>query len=308
MSFHSSGISVKVLNDKPMNDTGLFTFSIITPSYQQPQWLRLCAASVADQSASGVAIEHIVQDSLSGPEISEAVKSFPQLKLVSEKDKGMYDAINRGLRRAKGDICAYLNCDEQYLPGTLRRVADYFGEHPEVDVLFGDSIVADSSLMPLAYRRVVLPRRWHTLLRPLGVLTCSTFFRRKLVEEGALFDATWKITGDKAWILSLFDRGYRMAVLQEPLAVFALTGANLSQHQDVHAERLRWNKSVSPVIRLARPLVRARHILEKWRQGAYQIRRVDSAWYTSASLPVRRSFAGLTLSWKWPSISSSRTP
>ena len=286
-----------------MSDIGLFTFSIVTPSYKQLPWLKLCAASIADQE--GVAVEHIIQDAQSGTELEEWVRRNTSALLYVERDAGMYDAINRGLRRAKGDICAYLNCDEQYLPGTLRRVADYFGQHPEVNVLWGDSIVADSSLMPLAYRRAVLPRRWHTLLRPPGVLTCSTFFRRKLVEEGALFDTTWKITGDKAWILSLLDRGYRMAVLHEPLAVFALTGANLSQHQDVHAERLRWNKSVSPVIRLARPLVRARHILEKWRQGAYQIRQVDSAWYTSASLPVRRSFAGLTLSWKWPSISSS---
>lgn len=279
--------------------------SIVTPSYKQLPWLKLCAASIADQE--GVTVEHIIQDAQSGPELEEWIRQNTPAQLYVERDAGMYDAINRGLRRASGEICAYLNCDEQYLPGTLRRVADYFGEHPEVDVLFGDSIVADASLMPLAYRRVVLPRRLHTLLRPLGVLTCSTFFRRKLVEDGALFDTTWKITGDKAWILSLLDRGYRMAVLHEPLAVFTLTGANLSQNQYVHAERLRWKKSVSPVIRLAKPLIRTRHVLEKWRQGAYKIQRIDSAWYTQASFPIRRGFEGLTLSWKWPSIIPNNT-
>ncbi len=110
-------------------------------------------------------------------------------------------------------------------------------------------------LMPLAYRRVILPRHLHTLLRPLGVLTCSTFFRRKIVDDGALFDTAWKITGDKAWVLSLHKRGYRLAVWPEPLAVFALTGANLSHHPDVLAERLRWKKMTSPALRLARPLV-----------------------------------------------------
>jgi glycosyltransferase involved in cell wall biosynthesis len=223
--------------------------------------------------------------------------------LFVERDAGMYDAINRGLRRAQGDICAYLNCDEQYLPGTLRRVADYFEQHPDIDVLFGDAILADPSLQPLSYRRVVLPRRWHTLLRPLGVLTCSTFFRRKLVDDGVLFDPSWKIIGDKAWILSLLDRGYRMAVLPEPLALFTLTGDNLSLHQNVQVERLRWKKNIAPVIRLAKGPILARHVLEKWKHGAYKTRRVDSAWYTSASFPVRRNFAGLTLSWKWPSIS-----
>ena len=279
--------------------------SIVTPSYNQLPWLKLCAASIADQE--GVSVEHIIQDANTGPELVEWVRQNTPARLVVEQDAGMYDAINRGLRRATGDICAYLNCDEQYLPGTLRRVAGYFEQHPEVDVLFGDSILVDSSLMPVAYRRVVLPNRRHTLLRPLGVLTCSTFFRRKLVEEGALFDTSWKIVGDKAWILSLLDRHYRMAVLNEPLAVFTLTGDNLSLHQTVQAERLRWRKCVSPVIRLAKPLVLARHLLEKWRYGAYKVQRVNSAWYTRDSFPVRRSFEGLTLSWKWPSISSGST-
>jgi glycosyltransferase involved in cell wall biosynthesis len=279
--------------------------SIVTPSYRQLDWLKLCAASIADQE--GVTVEHIIQDAHTGPELEEWVRQNTRAQLYVERDKNMYDGVNRGLRRAKGDICAYLNCDEQYLPGTLRRVADYFEQHPEIDVLFGDTIIADPSLMPLAYRRAVLPHRWHTLLNPLNVLTCSTFFRRKLVDEGALFDTAWKNLGDKSWLLSLLERGYRMAVLPEPLAVFALTGTNMSQQQDVHAERLRWRNGVSPVIRWTKPLIRAGNVLKKWRYGAYQTRRVDSAWFTRASLPVRRRFAGLTLGWKWPSISSGST-
>jgi hypothetical protein len=98
-----------------------------------------------------------------------------------------------------------------------------------------------------------------------------------------------------------------MAVLPEPLTVFTLTGANMSQQQDVRAERVRWKKTVSPVIRWGKPLIRAGNVLTKWSHGFYQTRRIDSAWYTPDSLPVRRSFAGLTLSWKWPSIPSDST-
>jgi glycosyltransferase involved in cell wall biosynthesis len=277
--------------------------SIITPSYRQLAWLKLCAASIADQE--GVMVEHIIQDAQTGPELEAWVRQNTRAHLHVEKDAGMYDAINRGLLRATGDICAYLNCDEQYLPGTLRRVAEYFDQHPEVDVLLGDSIITDDALNPVAYRRVVLPRRWHVLVRPLGVLTCSTFFRRRLVEEGALFDTSWKITGDKAWILDLLGRGYRMAVLPEPLALYALTGANLSQHPGIAAERARWRKNLPPMVRLARPLVVTRHLLEKWMHGAYATHRIDSAWFTYESFPQRQSFAGLTLGWKWPSISSA---
>ena len=110
-------------------------FSIITPSFRQLDWLKLCAASIADQA--GVRVEHIVQDAGTGPELEAWAAGQQTLTLHVEKDRGMYDAVNRGLRRATGQILAYLNCDEQYLPGTLAAVADYFSRHPEVDVVFG---------------------------------------------------------------------------------------------------------------------------------------------------------------------------
>jgi len=285
-----------VLVDHPLK------ISIVTPSYKQLDWLKLCAASIADQQ--GVTVEYIIQDACSGPELEEWVRKNTSAQLVVERDKNMYDGVNRGLRRATGDICAYLNCDEQYLPGTLRRVADYFEQHPEVDVLFGDSIIVDPSLKPLAYRLVVLPWRLHTLLCPMNALTCSTFFRRKIIDDGVLFDAAWKNFGDKSWLVSLFDRGYRMAVLQEPLAIFTLTGTNMSQQQDVRAEHVRWRKNISPAILMTRPLVLATHFLEKWKQGAYASHSINSAWYTPDSLPVRRSFAESTLGWKWPVLES----
>jgi len=272
--------------------------SIVTASYRQLSWLKLCAASVADQE--GVTFEHIIQDANSGTELEEWVRQNTSARLYVEADTGMYDAINRGLRRAQGEICAYLNCDEQYLPGTLQRVTEYFSRHPEIDVVFGDAILTGPLLEPLSYRRVILPRRWHTLVRPLGVLTCSTFFRRRLVDEGALFDPGWKIIGDKAWILSLLDRSYRMAALGEPLAVFALTGANLSNQQGVKAEHLRWKRNVPPLVQLFKPLIQGRHLFEKWRQGAYARRAVNSAWYTWDSFPARRRFPGSKLGWKWP--------
>src|ERR1700760_4816902 len=115
--------------------------SIITPSYKQAEWLKVCAASVADQSGEGLEIEHILQDSLSGPEVTEALRPFPHAQLISEKDAGMYDAINRGWEKATGDILCWLNCDQQYLPGALAQVADYFRRHPETEVLFGDALV-----------------------------------------------------------------------------------------------------------------------------------------------------------------------
>jgi len=259
-------------------------------------WLGLCAASIADQ---GVNVEHLVQDAGS-PGVEEWIISHPGAKVTVEPDDGMYDAINRGLRRAGGEICAYLNCDEQYLPGTLRKVGDYFDQHPEIDVVFGDSILVDASLHPLAYRRAVTPLRRHTRLRPLGVLTCSTFFRRKVVDDGVLFDPCWKIIGDKAWILKLLDKGYRMAVLHEPLAVFAFTGENLSHVRNIAEERRRWEQTLPPGFRLLRPLVRLQHAWRKWQAGAYERFTGELRYYGWDDPLHRKVFAQLSLGSAWP--------
>jgi glycosyltransferase involved in cell wall biosynthesis len=89
-------------------------FSIITPSFRNSAWLKLCIASVADQA--GVEREPIVQDACSDDGTQDWLRQDPRVKAFIENDSGMYDGVNRGFRHATGDILAYLNCDEQYLP------------------------------------------------------------------------------------------------------------------------------------------------------------------------------------------------
>src|SRR5215467_6301036 len=91
----------------------LVLVSIVTPSYRSSKWLKLCVASVADQAGQ---VEHIVQDAGSDDGTLEWLPHDKRVKAFVEKDQGMYDAVNRGLNRAAGDVLAYLNCDEQYLP------------------------------------------------------------------------------------------------------------------------------------------------------------------------------------------------
>src|SRR6266850_2124698 len=74
-------------------------FSIVTPSYRSSAWLRLCVASVADQAVES---EHIVQDAGSDDGTLDWAQKDGRVKMFMEKDLGMYDAVNRGLRRASG--------------------------------------------------------------------------------------------------------------------------------------------------------------------------------------------------------------
>lgn len=278
------------------------TISVITPSFRQLDWLKLCAASIADQS--GVRFEHIVQDAGSGPELEAWAAQQPQLRLFVERDEGMYDAINRGLRRATGDICCYLNCDEQYLPGALARVADYFAAHPEIDVVFGDAIVTNAEGRPVCYRQSVLPQPWHTRLSPLSVLTCVTFFRRSVVERGHLFNPKWKVISDSVWIHGLLSAGVPMGLIDAPLASFTLTGDNLSNSRIALPELDSWRHMAdAPSMWWYWP-VRLHYRWRKWRAGGYRPRRLTLDLYSPTSPRARQHWGDLVLSNRWPKETS----
>jgi len=259
-------------------------FSVVTPSFKQLRWLKLCLSSVADQQ--GVDVEHIIQDAHSGKELEDWVSANSHAKLVVESDSGMYDAINRGFLKATGDIVAWLNCDEQYLPGTLAKVADFFRQNPTVEVLFGDAVLLDSRGEILSFRKAIKPSLLHTQLVHLNTLSCATFVRRTVLDRGLFLDDKFQTISDAVWVASMLKVGIKMGVLNEPLATFTFTGANLGQSQRAFDEGRQWRGQVPCAIWL-KPLVVAYHRLRKFLAGAYQPRDLAIAVYTEDSLEHR---------------------
>jgi len=255
-------------------------FSVVTPSFRQSQWLKLCVASVADQ---GVEVEHIVQDAHSDDGTLDWLLTDARVKAYSEKDGGMYDAVNRGLRRASGEILSYLNCDEQYLPGALQAVRTYFERHPEVNVLFGDCLVVGPKGEFICYRKVQLPTKYHVMVSHLPTFTCSTFFRRAILDQHDLFfDTKWRVIGDADWVLRLLDKGIRIGVRRGFLAAFTDTGANMSLAPNAQREK---NLLIESAPGWARKLAGAlvwRHRFNRLVAGAYRQKPFDYAIYTLA--------------------------
>ena len=272
--------------------------SVITPSYRQLPWLKLCVASVEDQQ--GVSVEHIIQDAQSGPELDDWVRRYSKAHLYVEADSGMYDAINRGFARATGDIVCWLNSDEQYLEDALAKVARYFEAHPEVDVLFGDALLIGNTGSLLSYRKAIFPDQMHVQLSHLNVLSCATFVRRSILERGYVLDTRWKAIADAVWIVDLLKAGFPMAVFNEPLAVFTITDKNLGQTSLALTEAERWQQETSPRMRWLRPFFVGRHRLAKFIHGAYWPRSISIRLYTLDN-PERRSERDASfLGFKWP--------
>ncbi len=263
-------------------------FSIITPSFNPSPWLALCIASVADQAVN---VEHIVQDAGSTDGTLEWLPHDVRVNAFIESDQGMYDAVNRGLRRADGDLLAYLNCDEQYLPGCLQAVEAFFAAHPDVDVLFGDAVIVNSDLQYFFHRKVQVPLRHHTWVSHLSTLTCATFFRRTLLDKyGLFFDARLRDAGDAEWMLRLLKHRIRMAVLRQFTSVFTMTGENMGAKPNAVREIRELRASAPLLARTLKPVLILHHRLRRLAGGIYFQPPFSYSVYTHFSPDQRVSF------------------
>jgi glycosyltransferase involved in cell wall biosynthesis len=279
-------------------------FSIITPSFRNSNWLKLCIASVADQ---GVELEHIVQDAGSDDGTLDWLSQDTRVKVFVEKDAGMYDGINRGLRRASGEILAYLNCDEQYLPGALQKVDEFFQLHPEMDVVFADAVVIDDQGNYLCSRQVQLPLKYHTAVVHLATLTCATFFRRNLLDQhGLFFDARYKCVGDAEWILRLLEKKIDMGILRYFTSAYTQTGANLSLDAKFKQEKINFEKAAPTWALKFRFLFILQHRLRRFIGGMYFQKPFNYALYTSKNPSQRVEHKITHPSFRWKEVSDDK--
>jgi len=272
--------------------------SIVTPSFRSSAWLKLCVESVADQA--GVGVEHIVQDSKSDDGTGDWLPQEKRVKAFIEKDAGMYDAVNRGWRRATGEILAYLNCDEQYLPGGLAAVEEFFRSNPQTDVVFADTLILDKEGGFICCRKSLVP--WKNVMWVFNPVISSSIFihRRVLDKHGVFFDTKWRDLGDKMWTIEFVRRKLNMALLRCYTSAFTDTGENMNLKPNAIREKAEVMKLAPAwVQRFHWPLMQL-HRVRALASGTYREKPLKYAVYTLAS-PTRRvefSVPNPTCLWK----------
>jgi len=273
-------------------------FSIITPSFNMLDYLKRCCASVADQRE--VSFEHIVMDACSTDGTAEWLRQNKRIVSVVKEDHGMYDALNSGFELARGEIISYLNCDEQYLPGTLGFVRDYFRRHPEADLLFGDCLLIRPDGSLIAHRKGYAPRWPLILASHLYVLSCTMFLRREIIDDGFRFDDRLKAIGDQDLVVRLLRSGWRAAHVRRYLAAFTMTGSNLSEGENAQRERKEALAAAPLWIRSLKCPLNAIRLALKTASGAYfQKMPLAYAVYDSADATGRRRFEVQRSSFRW---------
>ena len=109
--------------------------SVITPSYNRAHFIKDAIESALRQDYHP--FEHIIIDGGSTDGTLSILKEYPYLHVVSEPDQGMYDAINKGINLAKGEIIGLLNTDDLYDDGAFNEVAEVFESHPHIGAVVG---------------------------------------------------------------------------------------------------------------------------------------------------------------------------
>ncbi len=220
-----------------VSDSYLPRLSIITPSFNQAQFLEGTLRSVLNQGYPN--LEYLVIDGGSTDGSVEIIQRYADRLAywVSEKDNGQSDAINKGLARATGEIVAWINSDDTYLPGAFRAQVGYLCAHPEVDVVYGDCVYTDADGQPLqnAYGR---PFSLTELLRFTIPYQPTLFMRRTVIERAGLLDPAYHYAMDSEYWLRLHAGGARFDYHPQLVATYRLHGTSktTSGIQRMHAD------------------------------------------------------------------------
>jgi glycosyltransferase involved in cell wall biosynthesis len=203
------------------SDPGHPLVSIVTPVYNGAAYLQPLIESVLAQSYDN--IEHVVIDdgSTDGGDTVAILRKYPRLRWWSRENKGQYETLNEGFRAARGDIVTTISADDFYVDGeAIRDVVERFRTRPDVDVVFGSTVLVDQAGAPWPVQPHLDYPLWY-LPYTLFIFHCSSFVRANRIRERSLFfDPSYRYRGDADWTVRLYRAGLSFSRLPRPIAAY----------------------------------------------------------------------------------------
>jgi glycosyltransferase involved in cell wall biosynthesis len=247
------------------------SLSVITPSYNQAEYLEGTIQSVLSQQYP--ALEYQVMDGGStdgSVAILERYAATGALRFVSQRDGGQSAAVNDGFKRTRGEIIGWVNSDDQYAPGALVAVGEFFAAHPDVEWLFGRCPIIDrhgnvQKQWITHYKELWLRRyRFSRLMIENFISQPAVFFRRRLLERVGDLDPQYHCAMDYHLWLRM-GRVSEPAFLDRQLASFRISGENKMS--------LEWRRSFAEDLDAARRVAEGKHplLVELHRLNGYKL-------------------------------------
>lgn len=207
-------------------------FSIVTPSFNQGRFLEQTILSVLDQDYPN--LEYIVIDGGSTDETVEIIRRYEDRLAywISEKDRGQVHAINKGLERATGDIFAFINSDDVYLPGAFNTVVEHFQNHPATEWVCGDTMMFGEGFTTELISAVVPKSAAHALSWAYKAPQPGHFWKRELVQDG--FDEEWRYDFDHDLYVRLLLEGHTCEHIPRTFAGYRLHGQSKTVAESRH--------------------------------------------------------------------------
>jgi len=232
--------------------TQLPRITVITPSFNQAVYLEQTILSVLGQGYPN--LEYIIIDGGSTDGSADIIRKFEDRLAywVSEKDRGQTHAINKGLRRATGDIIAYLNSDDYYLEGSLALVAEHFIRHPDVDLVHGRCQIVDERGVKIEVRSGSITR-YHEILDLWDVwwdqrnfVQPEVFWNKRIADKIGSFreDLFW-VMDYEYWLRMLRTR-CSVGFIDAEIAAFRLQPEQKSRQSE---------RSVEELLQVVRPYI-----------------------------------------------------
>jgi len=202
--------------------------SIVTPSFNQGHFIEETILSIINQNYPN--LEYIIIDGGSTDNTVEIIKKYEKhlAYWVSEKDSGQSEAINKGFKKATGDIICWINSDDFFMPGALIKVGEFFKNNRSLDLLNGHCLLIDEHSNILSNHFILKQKKWYAERGIYYVSQPSMFWKRSILDAVGFLREDFHAVMDKELLIRIFRNDFKIGHINKILAAFRMHSTSKS--------------------------------------------------------------------------------